>query len=522
MFLFGQIFHLLKRRINELIENMKENTNKIIVVNTVFLYIKLIVTTITGLLTTRFALKALGVDDYGLYAVLGGIVSIISIINSIMILTSNRFIAVAIGKGNLVKANEQFNVNLLFHIAFAIITLIIIFPIGNWYIPKYVNYSGDINVALLVFYWSVVGSTLSFIGVPYHGLLMAREKFIVFSLIDIISSVLKMLMALSLIFYFTDKLIVYAISMAVLTAYPTGVYIAYCYRHYRDIVRLKFIKKKSKYKEVFIFSFWEFTGAAANTCKTQGAALLVNAFFNTAMNTAMGLANTVKHFISMFEHNLTRPMSPQITKNYASGNMERCNNLVIMCTKVSFLMMLFMSVPFLIETEWIFNLWLGSVPPYAVVFTKLLIIEGLINSMNEGIMEIVFATGKIALYQILVNTSRVLAIVAAYIALRMGAPAEALFYSYIAFAVVIFFMKQIALNKTVHFDNGKLFKRSYLPSLIVVALFLPCFFIHSSMHPILHLSIIMLYLLALIYFIGLRKEEKIYVNKLITHILHIQ
>lgn len=500
---------------------MKENTNKIIVANTIVLYIKLIVTTITGLLTTRFALKALGVDDYGLYAVLGGIVSIISIINSIMILTSNRFIAVAIGKGDLVKANEQFNVNLIFHIAFAIITLIIIFPIGNWYIPRYVNYSGDISVALQVFYWSVIGSTASFIGVPYHGLLMAREKFIVFSLIDIISSVLKMLMALSLIYYFTDKLIVYAISMAVLTAYPTGVYIAYCYRHYRDIVKFKFIRKKSKYREVFVFSFWEFTGAVANTCKTQGAALLVNAFFNTAMNTAMGLANTIKHFISMFEHSLTRPMSPQITKNYASGNRERCDNLVIMCTKVSFLMMFFMSSPFLIETEWIIKLWLGTVPPYAVLFTKLLIIEGLINSMNNGIMEIVFATGKIALYQILVNTNRVLAIVVAFIALKAGAPAEALFYSYIAFAVVIFFMKQIALNKTVKFDNNLLFKRSYLPSLIVVALFLPCMFIPLNLHPILHLSITMLYLLVLIYMIGLGKEEKSYVNRLFNRYLHI-
>ena len=499
---------------------MKENTNKILVVNTVVLYIKLVITTVTGLLTTRYALKALGVDDYGLYAVLGGIVSIISIINSIMILTSNRFIGVAIGRGNIKEANEQFNVNLIFHIAFAVITLIIIFPVGNWYIPRYVNYSGDIEKALQVFYWSVIGSTISFIGVPYHGLLMAREKFIVFSLIEIMSSVLKMLMALSLIYYFSDKLLVYAVSMAVLTAYPTFVYIVYSYKHYKDIVKLKLIKKKEKYKEVFIFSFWESTGAVANTCKTQGAALLVNAFFNTVMNTALGLANTVKHFISMFEHNLTRPMSPQITKNYASGNMERCNNLVIMCTKVSFLMMFFMSSPFLIETEWIFNLWLGSVPPYAVLFTKLLIIEGLINSMNEGIMEIVFATGKIALYQILVNTSRVLAIVVAYIALKAGAPAESLFYSYIAFAVVIFFMKQIALNKTVHFDNKKLFKKSYLPSLIVVALFFPCLVITIPIHPILHLLITMSYLLFLIYVIGLGKAERSYVKGLIEKLLH--
>lgn len=501
---------------------MQENTNKTIAINTIILYAKLVITTIAGLITTRFALKALGVDDYGLYAVVGGIVSIINIVNSIMILTSNRFIAVAIGRGDMVDANEQFNVNLVFHALFAIITIIIIFPIGDWYIREYINYSGDIENAIKVFNWSVIGSTISFIGIPYHGLLMARERFIVFSFIEALSSILKMLMALSLMYYFDDKLLVYAISMAALTAYPTIVYICYCYRHYENIVKLKFVRKKKKYKEVFVFSFWEATGAIANTCKTQGAALLVNAFFNTVMNTALGLANTIKHFISMFEHNLTRPMSPQITKNYASGNMTRCNNLVIMCTKVSFLMMFFMSAPFLIETEWIIHLWLGSVPPYAVVFTKLLIIEGLINSLNNGIMEIVFATGKIALYQILVNTSRVLAIVVAYIALKLGAPAESLLYSYIVFAIVIFFMKQIALNKTVHFDNRLLIKRSYLPSLIVVALFFPCFIIPIPIHPIFHLFVTMIYLLFLIYAIGLGKTEKDYLSNLIMNLLHIK
>lgn len=500
---------------------MQENTNKTIAINTVVLYIKLIITTIAGLVTTRFALKALGIDDYGLYAVVGGIVSIISIINSIMILTSNRFIAVAIGRGNMVDANKQFNVNLVFHVLFALITLAIIFPVGEWYIHTHINYSGDINNAVKVFYWSVIGSTVSFIGVPYHGLLMARERFVVFSLVECISALLKMLMALSLMYFFSDKLIVYAISMSFLTAYPTLVYIVYCYKHFENIVKIRLVKDKDKYKEVFIFSFWESTGAVANTCKTQGAALLVNAFFNTVMNTALGLANTVLSFITMFEHNLTRPMSPQITKNYAAGNMKRCNSLVIMCTKVSFLMMFLVSAPFLIAPEWLITLWLGQVPPYVVLFTRLLIIEGLINSMNNGIMEIVFATGRIALYQILVNTSRILAIVAAYIALKLGCPPESLFYSYIVFAVVIFFMKQYALNVTVRFDNRSLFKQSYLPSVLVVVLFLPCLFIKLPIHPFIYLFCSMLYLLFLTCFVGLCKEERLYLFNMIKSVMHI-
>jgi O-antigen/teichoic acid export membrane protein len=223
---------------------MQENTNRTIAYNSIILYGKMAITTICALLTTRFALHALGVVDFGLYTVLGGIISFISIFNTIMLSTSNRFIAVAIGKGDINEANKQFNVNLVVHIAIAVFAIIVAFPIGEWYIPRYVNYDGPISNAIMVFFISIIGSVLSFVGVPYNGLLMAKEKFIVFSLVDVISHILKLTIAWVLIYYFDNKLLIYTITMAFLTAMHTIVYLLYCSKFYPEIVKLRLVKDK--------------------------------------------------------------------------------------------------------------------------------------------------------------------------------------------------------------------------------------------------------------------------------------
>ena len=243
----------------------------------------LVINTICALLTTRFALGALGVVDYGLYAVLGGIISFMSIFNTIMLSSSNRFIAVAIGKGDITEVNKQFNVNLVIHVVIALTAFLLAYPIGDWYIPKYVNYDGPLSNALMVYYISVFASIISFIGVPYNGLLMAKEKFIVFSLMDVFSHLVRLFVAWMLLYHFSHKLLIYTITMAVMTALPTLIYYIYCNRHYYNMVKLRIVRDRSMYKNVFSFSAWVSVGAVAHIGKTQGAALVVNAFFDTVL-----------------------------------------------------------------------------------------------------------------------------------------------------------------------------------------------------------------------------------------------
>lgn len=487
---------------------MQENTNKAIVYNSAVLYVKMIINTLCGLLTTRFALEALGVVDYGLYAVLGGIISFIAIFNTIMLSASNRFIAVAIGKGDKEEINKQFNVNLVIHVGIAIVALLVTYPIGNWYIPRYVNYDGPLSNSMMVFFISVAGSILSFIGVPYNGLLMAKEKFIVFSAVDVIIHMAKLIVAFMLISHFEHKLLVYTITMALTTAFSTLIYVIYCSKHYKEIVRLRIVRDAQMYKSVFKFSSWVSFGAFAQVGKDQGAALLVNTFFNTAMNTAMGVASSINHYIGIFASNVIQPMAPQITKSFVSGNRARTDELLIMSTKFNFLLVLIVGCPFLVEPEWILGLWLGEVPQYASIFLVLLVIDKLVQSFNSGISNIIWAQGDIGRFQIVVSVINVLSIVLAYFVLKTGVPAYYLVVAYIFCSFIKFFAIQWALHKTLNYDNSILWKNSYIPSLIIIALMVPVFLIGTSLHPLTRITISMLYLVFLELYIGFRKNDR--------------
>lgn len=494
---------------------MQENTNKAIAINSVILYVKMGITTICALLSTRFALQALGVVDFGLYSVVGGIISFIGIFNTIMLSTSNRFLAVAIGKGDDEQTNKVFNVNLSIFIAIAILMLVICYPIGDWYIHRYINYEGDISNAMMVFVVSILGSIISSVGTPYNGLLVAKERFIVFSAVEIVSQLIRLIVAWLLLHYFGHKLLIYTITLSLMTALPALVYWLYCEKCFPTIVKWKPVKDKALYKEVFGFSGWVAYGAVAYIAKSQGAALLVNAFFNTMMNTALGIANSINSYVGIFANNVTQPMAPQITKSYTAGNKERTDELLVMSTKFAFMLMLLVGSPFLVAPEWLLKIWLGEVPPYAVSFVVMLIVDQIVGSFNSGISNVIFASGKIKMYQLIVNTLRVLAIVTAYFLLKAGYPAESMLITYIVFSVIMVISIQIILHKTLGYDNMLLVKKSYLPSILIVVFFLPVVLVNLPIHPLLYIVIAVIYLLALEYFIGFNKQERqSFINKL--------
>lgn len=487
---------------------MQENTNRAIAYNSIILYFRMIITTICALLTTRFALQALGFVDFGLYSVLGGIISLISIFNIIMLTTSNRFIAVAIGKGNIKEANKQFNVNLYIHVAIACFALLVAYPLGEWYIPRFVNYDGSLHNAMMVYNISIIGSIISFIAVPYNGLLMAKERFIVFSSVDVISHVAKLVVALILVYFFNNKLLIYTITMAILTAMPLFVYFVYCNNNYREIVKLRLVTDWQMYKGVFNFSAWVGFGALATVGKGQGASLLVNAFFNTVMNTAMGVAASINSYVTLFAQNATQPIAPQITKSYAAGNTSRTDELLIMSTKYSYLLTLLVGSVFLIAPEWILRIWLGDVPPYSTVFLRLFVVDNLVLSLNSGISNIIFASGKIYLYQIASSTLNILSVVLGFLVLRLGTPAYYLLIVYVAVSVVRYFVIQWTLRRTLQYDTGILWRKSYIPSLLTTLLFLPVLLIPDFDYVFIKLLLSLIYLCLIEWFVGLNREER--------------
>lgn len=493
---------------------MQENTNKAIAINSLINYVKMFICTILSLFTTRFALQALGIDDFGLYSVLGSIISFIGIFNTIMVSTCNRFLSVAIGKGNTNEINKQFNVNLIIFWTIAIIMFVVAYPLGDWYVHNHINYNGPIENAMMVFLLSIVGSILSTLATPFNGLLMAKERFIVFGIVEIFSHFIRFIVAFLLLNHFEDKLLIYTLTMALCTACPLIVFWCYCRHHFQELVRWNLVRDKKLYQQVFAFSGWVSYGAIAWVARNQGAALLVNAFFNTAMNTALGLANSLNAYIMLFANNLTQPIQPQITKSYAAGNLKRTDELLIMSTKYSFMLMFLVSCPFFVSAEWLIGFWLGEVPPFLVSFMTLLIIDNLVQSFNLGIANIIFASGKIAMYQFVINTLRLLAIAVAYFVLRLENEPQTLFYTYISFSSIAIFATQWCLHKTLHYNVHNLVLKSYLPSLSIALLFLPILFIPETWHALIRIIIALGYLIILEFTIGLSKSEKRTILKL--------
>ena len=218
---------------------MQENTNRAIVLNSIILNARLIVTTLCSLLTVRFALKALGEVDYGLFSLLASTISLVAIINTIMAGTTRRFIAVAIGKSDIEEANKQFNVNLVVQMIVALVFLLVATFVGRWYVFNYVNYDGSLTTAFYVYCISIIGSAISFAGVAYHGLLTAKENFLVFCIVDVVSQICKLLISLLLVYYFQNKLLIYAFAMSVFTAAPVAYYAWYCSKYYQSTLRTK-------------------------------------------------------------------------------------------------------------------------------------------------------------------------------------------------------------------------------------------------------------------------------------------
>lgn len=487
---------------------MKENTNKAIAVNSVILYIRLVIVSVCGLLYTRFSLQALGTNDYGIYSVVACIITFATMINTVMIVTSNRYMAMAIGKGNINECRKTFNINLIIHIGIAILTIVIALPIGHLYITNYINYDGNLSNVYCVFYISIIASALSFVGVPYNGLLLAKEKFVVFCSTDVFASIIKLIFTYLLIEHFQHKLIIYALIMAFMTSFPTIIFWGYCKRYFPTITHFIFVKDRKRYWEVIKFSISIAYGAFALIAQSQGSALLINIFFNTAMNAGLAVATSVSNILQTFANNAQKSISPQVVKSYANNNISRSMRLVCFSSKLTFCSMLFVSMPFLLIPETIYGLWLKQIPPYAINFTRLLIINLLIMSINAGLSDFVFATGRIKAYQIITNTLIISSVIVGYFSLKCGMPSEHLFYIYIGFSIIVSAIRPIIIKYISTFNIRALAIESYIPAVAISILSLVLWPLKLLLNQWVLIIISYLYLSLLIYLIGLKKDDR--------------
>lgn len=500
---------------------MKEHEiydNKRIAKNTIILYFRLIVITFVGLYTSRVILKALGVDNFGLYSVVGGIVTIMNFLNTTMSATSYRFLAIELGKGEKGNPNAVFNSVLTIHITLSLLFLLLAESFGVWYINNYLNIPHEkIGDALFVFHVSVAGTVFGILNIPFSGLITAKEKFIFTSSIDIISSILKVLFVILISYYLGNRLRAYALLMSIVMLVQPLAYSIYCKVKHEKIVRWKFSKDWFSYKAILNFAWWIMFGAVAYIGQSQGAAIVINWFFGTAINAAFGIATQINTYIMLFVKNLNQATVPQIMKSQSAGDYKHSLSLVYKISKYTFLIMLIPTIPLILSMDSILSIWLDKVPHLTKQFAILMLLNGLVNCLGSGFDAVIQATGKIKKNQIGYSVITLLVLPIAYLLFKLGYPPYTITAVVMGSTISVLIYQTYILTMITDFRISHYLKETLFPSVLVIIFISPLFYLRtlvgSSIMAIIIFTLVTVFSIIIIeYFIGLSKDERGIVN----------
>lgn len=454
----------------------KISSNKRIAKNTIALYIRMMFQMLIGLYTSRVILNALGVNDFGIYNVVGSVTAMLAFINGSMSNATMRFITFEEGRGNIEKLNKVFCTSMNIHICIAILTFVFLDSVGLWFLYNKMVISPErLNAAFWVLQFSIVTCVVDIISVPYNACIIAHEKMGAFAFISMFQQVITLVLALFLPVYSGDRLILYAIILMFVQVLLRIIYGQYCKFHFSETKYCRMWDKKLT-KEMATFAGWTMSGNIAWLGYTQGLNILINLFSGTAVNAARGIAFTVQSKIIGFCDNFQVAVKPQITKTFSVGEYNKMHQLIISSSKFSYYLMLLLSLPIFIEIEEILRLWLKIVPEHSVNFVRLILLCSVIDIFRNPMDTAIHATGKIKKYQLWEATTLLLIIPCAYVALKIGFPVEAAF----AVQLVIFVIVQIERIFIVC-PVIKMSKRVYLKKLLMPAIYvtigsilLPC------------------------------------------------
>ena len=411
--------------------------NKRIAKNTLLLYVRMLFMMAVSLYTSRVVLNALGVNDYGIYNVVGGVITMLGFLTGSMGAASSRYITYDLGRGDRSVMRKTFGNILSIHSILAGIILIIGETAGLWFVMTQLQIPEERAMAAIwVYQFSILSSVLAVLSVPYNATIIAHEKMSAFAYISIADAVLKLLTAYILVIVPYDKLIIYAILIFCIQAFDHIVYGVYCARHFSE-TRTGPSYDWRMFREIFAFAGWTMNGNLAVIGYTQGLNILLNIFFGPAVNAARGVAVQVQSVCQQFCTNFQMALNPQLTKSYAQGNLDGMHRLLIKSSKFSFYILFFIVLPLMFEAEFVLRLWLGIVPEHTVSFLRLILIVGLLYTLSNPIIVSVHATGKLKKFQIIEGTMLLTILPVAYIMLRFfGIRPEYVFVVHIAVELI--------------------------------------------------------------------------------------
>lgn len=502
---------------------MTKRDNKRIAKNAMFLYLRMFIIMFISLYTSRLILEVLGIEDYGIYNIVGGVIVLFSFINSAMASSTQRFITYELVENHIDSIKRTFGISLSIHILIAGTIFILGETIGLWFLNnKLVIPIERLAAANWVFQFSILSCLVSVLNVPYIAIIIAYEKMTVYAVISVLDVVIKLLVIIAVSFWYNDRLIMYAILLSFISILDLLIYVKYTWKHYVVTRTFGYFEKK-KFVEMISFAGWSLWGNIAYITYTQGLNVLLNLFFGPVVNATRGIAVQVESAIRNFSMSFQTALNPQITKSYAEGEYEDMFRYVFLSSKFSFFLLFIISLPIFIETKKILEIWLLEIPIYGVAFVRLVLINVILDAMMNPFITAINATGKIKLYHSVIGGLMLSILPLSYFFLNHDYPAYIVYVITIIVGGIASIIRIHIFGKLLNITSLTFIKHVCLRVVLVVIISFPvpyAFFFYSNMEPLIRLFgvfVISIMIVGIsVYFIGLDAYERRCVNKIIS------
>ncbi|MBB1279848.1 polysaccharide biosynthesis protein [Pseudoalteromonas sp. SR41-1] len=477
------------------------------------LYFRQILLMLVSLYTVRVVLNTLGVEDYGTYSVVGGIVGLCSFLSTSMASATQRFFSFALGKNNEKLLNSTFSVNLVIYVGIGIIALALLEIGGYWFVTTHLNIpEARLDAAIILFHYSVMTFFFTVMTAPFISIIIAHEDMHYFAFISILEGILKLAAVFLLTRLSWDKLELYGLLTLIVAVLIAIMYGSVCIRKYRECQFKKFFWDLDLMKEIFSFTGWSLLGQLTTVARYQAVTILLNQFFNPTVAAARAIAIIISSKVNIFSNNFNVGLSPSIIKNYASKNENELFLLLFNGSKLTFFLMWIFVLPLLVEMETILTIWLEVLPDSVVLFSKLALIESLIFSLSMPIATAARATGRVKGYELILGTMQLLIFVLAFIALKLGQPAYSVFVIAITVNILMFIARLIIVSDLIGLPKGRFLMEVCAPMACIVAMSSGfAFYIKQAQHESLLYSVFNVLIcisvsLICMYYIGLDKK----------------
>mgnify|MGYP004602163063 FL=1 len=435
-----------------------QSSNKKIAKNTAFLYFRTLVLLGLSLYTSRITLQVLGVENYGIINVVSGFVSMFSLLSGSLTSACQRFITFELGKedGNVSKV---FSASFYIHVILAIIILLLAETLGVYFVSNKLNLPpNSMYAAKWLFQCSIVAFILNLINIPYNALIVAHERMKAFAYISLVEAGLKFLTVFLLLYFSGNRLIVYAIFTLISSTIVRSVYHIYCKSNFAKDCKIVSIKEHFLFKKIFSFAGWAFLGNSATLLTNQGVNMMLNMFLGVTLNAARGIATLVEGSVSNFTYSFTAALNPQITKSYAANQHDRLRELMDFGMRISFFLIVVISLPIIIATPNILNIWLGVYPEYTIIFIRITLLCSILQATANPLMTLIYATGVIKYYQLAVGLLVLLNLPLSWVLLRFNFSPTYIYVLNLIIYAITFIVRLAYIKYKLRFRVGFIFK----------------------------------------------------------------